>query len=299
MIEKIIGSYKNGNTTVTLFKDGTQIKFTKDDFFNWEFPNSMDIKITDKCGMNCKYCHEGSSNNGEHGDLNLPFFDTLHPYTEVAIGGGNILTHPDIDRFLFKLKEKNVIANITLNQVHFLKGIDRVLEWISKDLVKGVGISFTKPSTANEMIGFAKLIPTSVIHVINGIFTERDFNLIKNQGVNLLVLGYKDLRRGHENLLSDSESIRNNKKWLSYNLKEVVESFNAVAFDNLALEQLPVKKLVDKNWNLIYQGADGRESGTMYIDCVKKEFALSSTSDKRYPIMDSIDEMYKFIKEKS
>jgi hypothetical protein len=34
----------------------------------------------------------------------------------------------------------------------------------------------------------------------------------------------------------------------------------------------------------------------MFVDLVKKEFAASSTSDKRYAITDSIDEMFAAVK---
>ena len=43
-------------------------------------------------------CHEGSSPLGKHGDILSPsWLDKLHPYCELAIGGGNPLSHPDLD----------------------------------------------------------------------------------------------------------------------------------------------------------------------------------------------------------
>ena len=294
-----LGEYKNGNAKVIIYKDGTQIKTTKDDFFDWEFPNSMDVKITNACNMNCKYCHEGSYKNGAHGNIKeLEFFDNLHPYTEVALGGGNILEHPDIDWLLNKLKEKKVIVNITVNQIHFLESYDRIFNWYKNDLVKGIGISLTSYFDIAKTLSKVKNIPTAVIHVINGIFNERDFDAIKDNNLNLLILGYKDLRRGHDNLLNNSEDIRNNKKWLSANLREVIDGFKAVAFDNLALKQLPVKEIAGAMWDAIYQGEDGKERGTMYVDCVSNTFAISSTSPNRfYPIRNTADEMYQLIKE--
>lgn len=296
----MIGEYKNGNTLVSIFEDGTVIKYTADDEFNWEFPNSMDVKITDSCDMGCRYCHEGSTPSGKHGNIHLPFFDSLHPYTEIALGGGNILAHPDIEELLIFLKSKDVIANITVNQVHYLKEYDKISNWIDRGLVKGIGISLTDYRTIDELVYHASAYPHSVIHVINGIFNDREYDKIKGHGLKLLILGYKDLRRGHTNLLNDSESIRNNKKWLTAHLKYMVEDFEAIALDNLAVEQLPVHEIVGDNlWPFFFQGNDGRESGTMYIDCVKEEFALSSTSLERFPLMDSVDDMYKIIKERS
>ena len=290
----LIGSYTNGNTNVYIHDDGTLEKYTKDDFFNWDFPNSMDVKITNQCDIGCRFCHENSVPEGKHGDiLNLKFFDNLHPYTEIALGGGNILSHPNIDKLLLKLKDKKVIANITLNQVHFMKEYDRVKNWYDKGLVHGIGVSFVKREEG--LIEKLKSIPTIVVHVINGIFTEDNFDYLKDNDLNLLVLGYKDLRRGHKFLLDDSETIHRNQKWMKSNLPSIINSFKAIAFDNLALTQLPIKEIAGKMWDYLYQGEDGKESGTMYIDCVNEEFAISSTSDKRFKLMDSADEMFQFL----
>ncbi len=116
----IIGRYKNGNFNVVHFNDGTKIRETDADEFIPDFAESMDIKICDRCDIGCKFCHEGSTKNGKLGViLNEKFIDTLYPYQEVAIGGGDVTSHPDLIPFLQKLKDKNVIANITVNQIHF------------------------------------------------------------------------------------------------------------------------------------------------------------------------------------
>ena len=97
--------YKNGNYNVILNLDnGTKIRETIDPeatAFIPETIESFDCKITNCCDMGCKMCHENSVPNGKHGDLFVPsFLDTLHPYTEIAIGGGNPLEHPDLYKFL-------------------------------------------------------------------------------------------------------------------------------------------------------------------------------------------------------
>ena len=97
---------KNGNYTMYLdLETGTKIRKNDLDFFDPEKPESMDIKITNKCDMGCQFCHENSTPDGLHGDImNLKFIETLLPYTELAIGGGNPLTHPDLIPFLEKCK---------------------------------------------------------------------------------------------------------------------------------------------------------------------------------------------------
>ena len=54
-------------------------------------------------------CYEGCSLNGKHADLfspdYYPLLDSLHPYTEMALNG-NDLSHPQLDEFLYFLKDK-------------------------------------------------------------------------------------------------------------------------------------------------------------------------------------------------
>ena len=67
---KLINKYLNGNVTVTLFDNGTKIQEWDDNEQpNPDYPNSMDIKITNYCNAGCSYCHEKSTINGKHADL--------------------------------------------------------------------------------------------------------------------------------------------------------------------------------------------------------------------------------------
>ena len=84
--------------------------------------------------------------------------------------------------------------------------------------------------------------------------------------------------------------------WLKENLGGIINNFKVVSFDNLAIEQLEVQRLMSKEeWDEFYMGDDG--SMTYYIDMVEQKFARSSTSsfDKRYDLLDSVDEMFKKI----
>ena len=93
--------------------------------------------VTDVEGA-APWCHEGSTPDGKLGDImNEKFIDTLHPFQEVALGGGNVLEHPDLIPFLYKLKDKKVIPNITLNQKHFEENIDLVSDLILSKLIYG------------------------------------------------------------------------------------------------------------------------------------------------------------------
>lgn len=292
---KLLGMYKNGNTINKIFSNGTRICETKDDEFKFDFARNMDIKITNSCSIGCKFCHEGSMLNGKHGDiLNEKFIETLHPYQEVAIGGGNVLEHPDLIPFLEKLRDLKVITNITLNQVHFEQNVDLVDKMINEKLIYGLGVSLVNPT--QEFIKKVKKYPNIVIHVINGVLKPSDVQAMENNNLKMLILGYKHLRRGNEYFESDRKEIEENQTWLYENLQEILNKFKVVSFDNLAIEQLDVKRLLsDSEWNEFYQGDDG--TSTYYIDMVERKFARSSTApfDKRYDLLESVDDMFKKI----
>ena len=294
-MRKLLGSYTNGNYSVKILSDGTKIRETEDNVFIPSFAENMDIKITNYCNMGCKFCHEGSCVEGKHADiLSEKFVDTLHPYQEVALGGGDVTSHPDLIPFLHKLKDRKVIANITVNQKHFEEKQDLIRMLVDEKLVYGVGVSLVSPT--DSFISLVKQYPNAVIHVINGILTSNDIKKLSNNNLKILILGYKQLRRGNDYFVVNQKSIYKNHKWLSDNLPDIVKQFNVVSFDNLAIEQLDVQRLLSKEeWEEFYMGDDG--TVTYYIDMVEKKFAKSSTApfDERYDLLDSVDDMFKVI----
>ena len=300
----LIGSYKNGNYNVHIFEDGTKVRENKLDFFKPEFPESFDLKITNKCDRGCLYCHENSIVNGKHGDiLNLPFIDSMHPYTEIAIGGGNPLEHPDLYKFLELCKEKQFIPSMTVNQFHFMKYKEYLKALCDEKLIYGLGISLTNVHE-RDFIKSVKEFPNAVIHVINGIVSIEELEHLSKNNLKILILGYKMFRRGesyykHFNTDTIDNDINKKKVELYVKLPEIIHEgwFRVVSFDNLAITQLnPERSLEKDEWNEFYLGDDG--FATMYIDAVEGKFARSSTSplDKRYDITSNITEMFNVIR---
>ena len=291
----LLGRYKNGNFVTTILSDGTKIRETKDDEFIPSFAENMDIKICNYCDMGCKFCHEGSTINGKFGNiLNEKFIDTLHPYQEVAIGGGDATSHPDLIPFLQKLKEKKVIANMTVNQIHFEKKQELIKKLVDEKLIYGLGVSLVNPT--KHFIELIKQYPNAVIHVINGVLKPSDVKALENNNLKMLILGYKHLRRGNEYFETEQNIIESKQQWLYENLEDIIQKFNVVRFDNLAIEQLDVKRLLtQEEWDEFYMGDDGVM--TYYIDMVERKFAQSSTApfDKRYDLLGSVDDMFKVI----
>lgn len=240
-------------------------------------------------------CYEGCTANGKHGDLfKYPFINTLHAYTELALNG-NDLDHPDIEKFLEFLKEKKVFANITVNQNQFFANYDRIKDWQEKKMVYGIGVSLQ--NTTDELIEKMNSIPNTVLHTIVGILSEDDIMKLKDHGIKILLLGYKQLQRGVNYLNSHNDEVNKNKQYVYDTLSDITNWFKVVSFDNLAIEQLDVKRIVPENeWEEFYMGDDG--GYTFYIDMVKGEFSKNSIAQDRYPIGEkTIDEMFQFIQE--
>lgn len=295
----ILNTYTNGNHMVTIYSDGTKIKETLDpmaDHFTYDFPENFDIKITDQCDGGCVYCHENSTVNGKHGDLRAlePMIATLHSGTECSIGGGNALAHPDLVWFLERLTEQGVIANITINQRHLKPYKDLICKIVGDGLVHGIGISLTDSSNKEDFDFIDTLGDNVVIHTIAGILTAKDLPALSDRKV--LILGYKDLRRGHAMLEKHRDEIQANINWLKFMMMRSILPFKVMSFDCLGIEQLDPKtalNISDKDFNTLFQGsdtdvkdADGNITcATMYIDVPNMQVARMSTAalDKRYP----------------
>ena len=109
----------------------------------------------------------------------------------------------------------------------------------------------------------------------------------------MLILGYKQLRRGNDYFSVNQKAIYQKHNWLVRNLPDIINRFNTVSFDNLAIEQLDVQRLLTKEeWDEFYMGDDG--TMTYYIDMVEQKFSKSSTAsfEQRYDLLDSVDEMF-------
>ena len=76
--------------------------------------------------------------------------------------------------------------------------------------------------------------------------------------------------------------------------------FSVVSFDNLAIKQLDLKRIVPEyKWNEFYMGDDSQY--TFYLDLVDGKFAGNSLApeNERLDILDNVDEMFQKIRKKA
>ncbi len=293
----LLGFYKNGNAMVGIYDDGTKIMQTKNDsgVLDLDFATNIDIKITNQCKNGCRFCYENSCPEGKHGDLNHPLFDTLKPYQEVALGGGNPLAHPELLSFLYRLKEKKVIANITLHQNDFEENFDLIKQLVAEDLLHGVGVSLVKPT--KELVCKLQQIPGAVVHVILGVTSEEDIEKLAGFNLKILFLGYKATGRGQTyNSLIDDSYLEHIRKVHRDKDSYIALGFKSVSYDTLALKQLKYRGYFS---DPCYMGDDGTQ--TFYIDLVKEEYSTNSIDAERKPIKpgQSVQQMFQDVKVKS
>jgi hypothetical protein len=296
-------SYINGNYFVEInTKSGTKkyraLRIGED--FNADFPDSIDLKITDKCGIGCPFCHESSTPSGKTGnlaDLKRVLGELPKYPIEIALGGGDILECPSLTLPLIEwLKSENKIIAGTFNINSLLQGKSLDFQKIIKSL-DNIGISITKLPTMDERNNLCSLIScatTQVFHVILGIIPPDDLREIL-MGVSpwsdrVLILGYKHFGRGKSmnpltpDLINEYRDIiwevSQNKCSLSPGDIKKMKRERAIGFDNLALQQLDLKNHIHPQvWEKLYLGDEF--TNTMYIDGVKGEFAPTSRSIER------------------
>lgn len=292
--------YHNGNYDVFInLENGTKVRKNDLDNLTPEYPESMDIKITNKCHHNCTMCHEASTPNGKHGDImNAKFIETLLPYTELAIGGGNPLEHPDLEMFLRKCKSLKLIPSMTVHQDDFMNNLEFLRMLRDEELIWGIGVSVSY--VTDELIEALHEFPNAVCHIIAGIATEAVINKLANNNLKVLILGYKIFRRGEALYEKDSTNIDFLIQYMYDILPDMINNswFSTVSFDNLAIEQLkPSRLLTKEQYDEFYMGDDG--DFTLYVDLVNNEFAVSSTATERFPVMDNIKDMFDKVREVS
>lgn len=279
--------YKNGNVMVSIDTNtGTKIRKWEGSQ-NIEFPESLDVKITNKCDLNCPYCHENSIPTGKDCDVDLLLdkISNLPKGIELAIGGGNPLDHPKLYELLTKCKSKGYLCSITVNQIHLNKDENFFMlrDMIRKELIHGIGVSLKyENSMTNNIEYLEKFTDNIVIHAIAGINTVGQIdNLVKKLSyVKLLILGYKDFGRG-EKFIKDKESEinKNISEWES-KLPHLSSICKVLSFDNLSIQQLNLRnKISEDEWNKKYMGDDFTTS--MYVDAVEGKFAPASISKDR------------------
>ena len=262
----LVKIYRNGSYKVQINLDtGTRYYFG--DSSKPDFPDSIDLKITQWCPHGCSFCYEESGGFGKHcnTDSLLKTLEVLPKVPlEVAIGGGSAPDHPDFKKIKNFLIDRGNIANLTITQ--------RDLDRFDSDIysgISGLGISVGSGLIIDPNIKIDG-IKQIVFHVIAGITPLKDIQSLIDASQRVLVLGYKNMGRAKK------ESIPNLKDVESLLKRSIGRTMATIVFDDLSINQLNIRAaVVEDSWKTLYQGPEFSHS--MFIDAVEEKFYPSST----------------------
>ena len=207
-IDKITDKVKNGNYYIlygSVFNRKEKLRVQVDSIPDMipEYPELVDMKITDACQHKCPFCYMASTPNGKHAELR-DVYNLIHQFmykTEFALGGGNVLLHPDFTSIVKRISEKNHIANITIryDDVDTIKRNTKLKNAIKK-YVSGIGISVQSANDVdvatdfiNQMLDLGKHVSLHIIPEMIGVNTSVDiFTKMKDINQRQMSLHKKD-----------------------------------------------------------------------------------------------------------
>lgn len=221
--------YKNGNYWVGYGYNGKcRLNLSEKDECIPEYPELIDLKITDMCLHGCPFCYMGSTGNGSHANIgtlksiiySINDDSTNDRCVEFSIGGGNILLYPDLDELFYFIKNNGHIVNTTINAKDCKELInnDSLFTTFNR-YVTAIGVSITDESEIPDVVALYKKFykgngyKQMTAHLIPeylGIEKSRNIvnQLYKNCLYSVLFLGYKVNGRGAKcdfNIFTDDE----------------------------------------------------------------------------------------------
>jgi len=125
-----------------------------------EYPELIDLRITNRCNNGCPFCFmdsKATEPDADAGFIVRLMNDINDTRVEFSIGGGNILLHPELERILSSINNKGHIVNVTINAKNITDVIDNPKMYeIFKNYVDGIGVSIVDDADLQEFIRFTK-----------------------------------------------------------------------------------------------------------------------------------------------
>jgi MoaA/NifB/PqqE/SkfB family radical SAM enzyme len=198
----------NGNKARVSFARESEFLLNKGEVFKAQYPELVDLKITDYCPFNCEACYQGSTVKGKHGNLNMirEVISSLaqNNVFEVAIGGGEPTLHPDFKTICKEMLHVGIIPNFTTRNYSYIAKNPAIL-----DIIGSFAISCDKVLDLSGFLNSIKKLPEDiqekvkrkvVVQHIVGIAKEEKFRdlmkLARENYLKVVLLGYKTTHRG-------------------------------------------------------------------------------------------------------
>lgn len=255
-------------------------------------PELVDLKITDNCNYNCKFCYQSSTKEGKHADFeNIKKVISILSNSktmEIAIGGGEPTNHPDLLEILQEIRKKNMLACFTTKnfKLHERPDFEEIIK--TANSIAFSCNSFSEIEKVKIIIDYCRdkswyfeysNVAKIYIQIIPELMTDKLFNdsmeYIGSEMYNIPVtlLGYKDFGFG--------ENYKPNNRFSTPDWIDVVKHHSKENYVRFGIDSVLVSKWEDE---LIERGVDpmalvGKEGKfSCYLDAVKMSIHKSSFS---------------------
>jgi len=292
----------------TLFNTvrGTKVRFTFDErvITKSSTPDLVDLKITNQCMRNCKYCYQNSSAQGKHANFNV-IYNIAHTLSscgvlEVAIGGGEPTLHPDFFRILETFNQCNIVPNFSTRDISFV--INNIIALRSLG-VGSIGMSVDNSDEAEKVqkdFSSVSGVSTNIVlhHIVgttppddlfkifqvaalcnNRVYSNSSWNCLP-----LLLLGYKTAGRG------------STYSPYQFDLMEQIMKYNEDHYCAVGMDTMLVDQYKDalKGVSQEVYWSDGEGLFSFYIDAVTEQMGNSSYEPEcLVPLITNTDEFKK------
>ncbi len=266
--------------------DGTKIRFsfespqTSENPSKSTLPELMDVKITNFCTQNCNFCYQDSSADGKHSEMNpysLAKMLSEMQIFEVALGGGEPLSHPNFIDYLISLRREGIIPNFSTKDISWLmdnRKWPKIIEYIGS-------FAFSAFSVADvQRLGYLLEYNgidrnKASIQIIPAIMDEWNFSSVlreaNNRAIRVTLLGFKEKGRGVK-----TKEYQDNENKMFTIMKElsIKGDLPYVSIDTVLASKYEdvLKELNIPSW--LFHTEEGKFSA--YFDAVERKFGPSS-----------------------
>ena len=197
-----------GYWTVFNKDSGSKVRFSFGDdemvIDSAQYPELIDIKLTDFCATGCEYCYQDSTPQGEHAEASyldrIAYLCQEMKVFEVALGGGEPLAHPKFEEILTRFRDYGIVPSFSTRNTSWLK--DPAKAQRISDLCGAWALSVDDTDPIDEAAAAANYlgIKKPTIHLVLEGTPEWQFErLLKScaeHNLRVVILGFKETGRG-------------------------------------------------------------------------------------------------------
>lgn len=284
--------YDGTNDIKNSFDGRIRFSISKDDECIPEYPELIDLKITNMCEHGCPFCYMNATKDGEHAKLlflqsvisqfGMPSNSYYHR-CEFSIGGGNILLYPDLEKLFSFIHSRGHILNVTIKA----DDISKILEdeevggllSIFDEYVDGIGVSVLDVTDIEKINALYDHLSKKyvVAHLIPELLGKDKTLAIKKalfenqRWIPMLFLGYKQTGRATKPV----------NKFTEQDLDDLFEGYRKISVDTTFANTY--MDYIKTHFSYKYSITNMEGEYSMYIDGVgEKAYKSSYNLEKGY-----------------